>query len=97
MASIAIMHHAKQQAGPVFPIEAQIQCATAGIARSGCPVLILGLGGDRRHLPLKDATRASASQVERRLILEVLASTGGNQKRAAADRGDQLQGLAVQT
>jgi DNA-binding NtrC family response regulator len=34
---------------------------------------------------LKEAPRASSFQVERRLILEVLASTGGNRKRTAAD------------
>jgi DNA-binding NtrC family response regulator len=43
--------------------------------------------GDHRHLLLKEATRASSRQVERRLISEVLASTGGNRKRAAADLG----------
>jgi hypothetical protein len=41
MASIATMHQAKQQARPVSPALAQIQRAIAGIARSGCPVLIL--------------------------------------------------------
>jgi DNA-binding NtrC family response regulator len=42
---------------------------------------------NHRHLSLKEATRASSLQVERRLIPEVLASTGGNRKRAAADLG----------
>ena len=43
--------------------------------------------GDHRHLLLKEATRASSLQVERRLISEVLASTGGNRKRAASELG----------
>jgi two-component system, NtrC family, response regulator AtoC len=42
---------------------------------------------NHRHLSLKEATRAAALQVERRLIPEVLATTGGNRKRAAADLG----------
>jgi DNA-binding NtrC family response regulator len=42
------------------------------------------------HLLLKEATRASSVQIERQLISEVLASTGGNRKRAAARSGNQL-------
>ena len=47
----------------------------------------------RRPLLLKEATRASSIQVERRLICEVLASTGGNRKRAAADLGISYKAL----
>jgi len=50
-------------------------------AQSGRP------NGNRRPLLLKEATRASSIQLERQLISEVLISTGGNRKRAAADLG----------
>jgi DNA-binding NtrC family response regulator len=56
---------------------AAIKAATA----SGRPI------GNHRHLLLKEATRASSAQIERQLIREVLASTGGNRKRAAAELG----------
>ncbi|MGD0939351.1 MAG: sigma 54-interacting transcriptional regulator [Terracidiphilus sp.] len=49
--------------------------------------------GSRRHLFLKEATRASSIQIERQLISEVLASTGGNRKRAAADLGISYKAL----
>jgi len=49
--------------------------------------------GNRRHLFLKEATRASSIQIERQLISEVLASTGGNRKRAAADLGISYKAL----
>jgi DNA-binding NtrC family response regulator len=42
---------------------------------------------------LKEATRASSIQIERQLISEVLASTGGNRKRAAADLGISYKAL----
>lgn len=49
--------------------------------------------GDHRQLLLKEATRASSLQVERRLISEVLTTTGGNRKRAAADLGISYKAL----
>jgi len=49
--------------------------------------------GGRRHLFLKEATRASSIQIERQLISEVLVSTGGNRKRAAADLGISYKAL----
>jgi DNA-binding NtrC family response regulator len=49
--------------------------------------------GNRRHLFLKEVTRASSIQIERQLISEVLASTGGNRKRAAADLGISYKAL----
>jgi DNA-binding NtrC family response regulator len=49
--------------------------------------------GNRRPLLLKEATRASSIQIERQLISEVLASTGGNRKRAAADLGISYKAL----
>jgi DNA-binding NtrC family response regulator len=49
--------------------------------------------GSRRHLFLKEATRASSIQIERQLISEVLVSTGGNRKRAAADLGISYKAL----
>jgi len=56
-------------------------------AQSGRP------NGNRRHMLLKEATRASSIQVERQLISEVLISTGGNRKRAAADLGISYKAL----
>jgi DNA-binding NtrC family response regulator len=49
-------------------------------------------GKARPHL-LKEATRASSIQIERQLIGEVLASTGGNRKRAAAGLGISYKAL----
>lgn len=49
--------------------------------------------GDRKHLLLKEATRASSIQIERHLISEVLISTGGNRKRAALDLGISYKAL----
>lgn len=49
--------------------------------------------GNHRHLLLKEATRASSFQIERQLISEVLALTGGNRKRAAAELGISYKAL----
>ncbi|MGA3079780.1 MAG: sigma 54-interacting transcriptional regulator [Terracidiphilus sp.] len=49
--------------------------------------------GSRRHMLLKEATRASSIQIERQLISEVLVSTGGNRKRAAVDLGISYKAL----
>jgi DNA-binding NtrC family response regulator len=49
--------------------------------------------GNHRHLLLKEATRASSIQIERQLISEVLVSTGGNRKRAAAELGISYKAL----
>ncbi len=49
--------------------------------------------GNHRHLLLKEATRASSIQIERQLISEVLALTGGNRKRAAAELGISYKAL----
>jgi len=49
--------------------------------------------GNRRPLLLKEATRASAIQIERQLISEVLVSTGGNRKRAAINLGISYKAL----
>jgi DNA-binding NtrC family response regulator len=49
--------------------------------------------GNHRHLLLKEATRASSMQIERQLISEVLASTGGNRKRTAAELGISYKAL----
>ena len=46
-----------------------------------------------RHMLLKEATRASSIQVERQLISEVMASTGGNRKRAATELGISYKAL----
>jgi len=44
-------------------------------------------------LSLKDAARAASSQIERQLILEVLAATGGNRRRAASQLGISYKAL----
>jgi DNA-binding NtrC family response regulator len=49
--------------------------------------------GNHRHLLLKEATRASSIHIERQLISEVLDSTGGNRKRAAAELGISYKAL----
>jgi two-component system, NtrC family, response regulator AtoC len=49
--------------------------------------------GHRVPLLLKDATRAASTQIERRLISEVLASTNGNRKRAAVELGISYKAL----
>jgi DNA-binding NtrC family response regulator len=49
--------------------------------------------GNSRHLLLKEATRASSIHIERQLISEVLDSTGGNRKRAAAELGISYKAL----
>jgi DNA-binding NtrC family response regulator len=49
--------------------------------------------GNRKHPLLKEATRASSIQIERQLITEVLALTGGNRKRAAAELGISYKAL----
>jgi DNA-binding NtrC family response regulator len=49
--------------------------------------------GHRRSLSLKAATRAASLQIERQLIAEVLAATGGNRKRAADQLGISYKAL----
>ena len=44
-------------------------------------------------LSLKDAARAASYQIERQLILEVLAATGGNRRRAAGELGISYKAL----
>jgi len=53
----------------------------------------LRFNGDHKPVSLKEATRAAASQIERQLISEVLVTTGGNRKRAAADLGISYKAL----
>jgi DNA-binding NtrC family response regulator len=49
--------------------------------------------GYHKSHSLKAATRAASIQIERQLISEVLASTGGNRKRAAIDLGISYKAL----
>jgi two-component system response regulator AtoC len=49
--------------------------------------------GHRKPLSLKAATRAASLQIERQLISEVLATTGGNRKRAADELGISYKAL----
>ncbi len=51
------------------------------------------LGGLQRTRSLKQATRAASIEVERQLISEVLAATGGNRKRAADELGISYKAL----
>lgn len=51
------------------------------------------LNAHRRTPPLKQATRLASTQLERRLISEVLAATGGNRKRAADELGISYKAL----
>lgn len=50
-------------------------------------------GGLQRSRSLKQATRAASIEVERQLISEVLAATGGNRKRAADELGISYKAL----
>jgi len=49
--------------------------------------------GSRRSLSLKAAARAASTEIERQLIAEVLAATGGNRKRAADELGISYKAL----
>jgi two-component system, NtrC family, response regulator AtoC len=49
--------------------------------------------GHRKPLSLKEATRAASTQIERKLISEVLVATGGNRKRAADELGISYKAL----
>ncbi len=49
--------------------------------------------GNRKAMSLKEAARAASSQIERELITEVLAATGGNRKRAADELGISYKAL----
>ncbi len=49
--------------------------------------------GYRKTLLLKEATRTASIQIEKRLISEVLAATGGNRKRAANELGISYKAL----
>lgn len=51
------------------------------------------LRANHAPLSLKDAARAASSQIERQLISEVLAATGGNRKRAADELGISYKAL----
>lgn len=50
-------------------------------------------GSHQTQMSLKDAARAASSQIERQLICEVLAATGGNRKRAADELGISYKAL----
>jgi DNA-binding NtrC family response regulator len=49
--------------------------------------------GYHKSRSLKAATRAASIQIERQLISEVLAATGGNRKRAAGELGISYKAL----
>lgn len=51
------------------------------------------LNGQQRSQSLKEATRTALIQVERQLISKVLATTGGNRKRAANELGISYKAL----
>lgn len=49
--------------------------------------------GARKTQSLKEAARAASTEIERQLIAEVLAATGGNRKRAADELGISYKAL----
>jgi len=49
--------------------------------------------GTRKSHSLKEAARAASTEIERQLIAEVLAATGGNRKRAADELGISYKAL----
>ncbi len=51
------------------------------------------LNANRRARPLKQAARVASNQIERRMISEVMAATGGNRKRAADELGISYKAL----
>jgi len=51
------------------------------------------LSANRRTPPLKQAARVASTQIERRMISEVMAATGGNRKRAADELGISYKAL----
>jgi two-component system response regulator AtoC len=53
----------------------------------------VNLHGHHKPLSLKEATRAASVQIERKLITEVLMTTGGNRKRAADELGISYKAL----
>jgi two-component system, NtrC family, response regulator AtoC len=55
--------------------------------------LHMNWNGNRKPLSLKEATRTASTQIERKLISEVLVATGGNRKRAADELGISYKAL----
>jgi two-component system, NtrC family, response regulator AtoC len=53
----------------------------------------LRANGPRKSFSLKEAARAASTEIERQLIAEVLAATGGNRKRAADELGISYKAL----
>jgi transcriptional regulator with PAS, ATPase and Fis domain len=51
------------------------------------------LNANRQTRPLKQAARVASTQIERRMISEVMAATGGNRKRAADELGISYKAL----
>jgi two-component system, NtrC family, response regulator AtoC len=49
--------------------------------------------GERKPLTLKEVIRAASTQIQRKLITEVLVATGGNRKRAADELGISYKAL----
>lgn len=66
---------------------------SVSLAALKAAVPAIKLGGLQRSRSLKQATRAASIEVERQLISEVLAATGGNRKRAADELGISYKAL----
>ncbi|MGB6974731.1 MAG: sigma 54-interacting transcriptional regulator [Terracidiphilus sp.] len=66
---------------------------SVSLAALKAAVPAIKLGGLLRTHSLKQATRAASIEVERQLISEVLAATGGNRKRAADELGISYKAL----
>jgi two-component system, NtrC family, response regulator AtoC len=67
------------------------QAISLAVLKAAAPAL--KLSGSCRSVSLKEATRAASIEVERQLISEVLAATGGNRKRAADELGISYKAL----
>jgi two-component system, NtrC family, response regulator AtoC len=67
------------------------QSISLAVLKAAAPAL--KLSGSYKSVSLKEATRAASIEVERHLISEVLAATGGNRKRAADELGISYKAL----
>jgi DNA-binding NtrC family response regulator len=72
---------------------AAIDDAAISLAALKAAAAATKLNAHRRTPPLKQAARVASSQIERRMISEVMAATGGNRKRAAGELGISYKAL----
>jgi two-component system response regulator AtoC len=72
---------------------AAIDDPTISLAALKASAAATKLHANRRARPLKQAARVASTQIERRMISEVMAATGGNRKRAADELGISYKAL----